>query len=162
MVQLKLESFQYYFQQCSQIWVFSGSSRPEMFCEKVFLEMSQNSQKNTCARAAFWKKFIKKRLWHRCFPVNFAKILRAPFLQNTSGRLLLHFESCFVWKFKCFDSGNGNNEWSSNSYVIKNVCKFNVPSIKRGVFEYFLQQYSEADKVTYRSNCVTGLFPFDM
>ena len=25
-----------------------------------------------------------------CFPVNFAKFLRAPFLQNTSGRLLLN------------------------------------------------------------------------
>ena len=33
--------------------------------------------------------FIKKRLWHRCFPVNFAKFLRAPSSQNTSGRLLL-------------------------------------------------------------------------
>ena len=33
--------------------------------------------------------FIKKGLWHRCFPVNFAKFLRAHFLQNTSGRLLL-------------------------------------------------------------------------
>ena len=29
--------------------------------------------------------FLKKRLWHRCFPVNFAKFLRTPFLQNTSG-----------------------------------------------------------------------------
>ena len=28
---------------------------------------------------------LKKRLWHRCFPVNFAKFLRTPFLQNTSG-----------------------------------------------------------------------------
>ena len=28
--------------------------------------------------------------WHRCFPVNFAKFLRTPLLQNTSGRLLLH------------------------------------------------------------------------
>ena len=28
---------------------------------------------------------IKKRLWHKCFPVNFAKFLRTPFLQNTSG-----------------------------------------------------------------------------
>ena len=27
----------------------------------------------------------KKRLWHRCFPVNVAKFLRTPFLQNTSG-----------------------------------------------------------------------------
>ena len=33
----------------------------------------------------------KKRLWHRCFPVNFAKFLRAPFLQNTFGRLLRSF-----------------------------------------------------------------------
>ena len=32
---------------------------------------------------------IKKRLWHRCFPVNFAKFLRTSFSQNTSGRLLL-------------------------------------------------------------------------
>ena len=34
---------------------------------------------------------LQKRLWHRCFPVNFAKLLRTPFLQNTSGRLLLIF-----------------------------------------------------------------------
>ena len=27
---------------------------------------------------------IKKSLWHRCFPVNFAKFLRTSFLQNTS------------------------------------------------------------------------------
>ena len=27
----------------------------------------------------------KKRLWHKCFPVNFAKFLRTPFLKNTSG-----------------------------------------------------------------------------
>ena len=32
---------------------------------------------------------LKKRLWHSCFPVNFAKFLRTPFSQNTSGRLLL-------------------------------------------------------------------------
>ena len=32
---------------------------------------------------------FKKRLWYRCFPVNFAKYLITPFSQNTSGRLLL-------------------------------------------------------------------------
>ena len=37
---------------------------------------------------------LKKRLWHRCFPVNFAKFLRSPFLQNTSGRLLLDTDFC--------------------------------------------------------------------
>ena len=36
---------------------------------------------------------LKKRLWHRCFPVNFAKFLRTPFLQNTYGRLLLNGET---------------------------------------------------------------------
>ena len=28
---------------------------------------------------------LKKRLWHRCFPVNFAKFLKTPFLRNTCG-----------------------------------------------------------------------------
>ena len=32
---------------------------------------------------------LKKLLWHRCFPVSFAKFLRTVFSQNTSGRLLL-------------------------------------------------------------------------
>ena len=36
---------------------------------------------------------LEKRLWHRYFPVNFKKFLRASFLQNTSGRLLLMIES---------------------------------------------------------------------
>ena len=34
---------------------------------------------------------LEKRLWHRCFPVNFEKFLRTHILQNTSGRLLLQF-----------------------------------------------------------------------
>ena len=38
---------------------------------------------------------LKKSLWRRCFLVNFAKFLRAPFLQNTSGRLLLAVRSPF-------------------------------------------------------------------
>ena len=39
---------------------------------------------------------LESRLWHRCFPVNFAKFLRTAFLQNTSGRLLLS-----LWSFVC-------------------------------------------------------------
>ena len=46
--------------------------------------------------------FIKKRVWHRCFPVNCAKFLRTPFLQNNSGRLLQHLATVLkVWIF-CF------------------------------------------------------------
>ena len=33
---------------------------------------------------------LKKRLRHRCFPVNFPKFLRTSFLQNTPRRLLLN------------------------------------------------------------------------
>ena len=32
---------------------------------------------------------LKKRLRHKCFPVNFTKFLRTTFLQDTSGRPLL-------------------------------------------------------------------------
>ena len=36
---------------------------------------------------------LKKSLWHRCFPVNFANFLRTAFLKNTSGQLLLCFKT---------------------------------------------------------------------
>ena len=56
--------------------------------KKVFLEISQNSQEITCVRVSFLIKLqarpatlLKKRLWHRRFPVNFAKFLRTPFLK---------------------------------------------------------------------------------
>ena len=41
---------------------------------------------------------LKKRLWHWCFSVNFAKFLRTPFLQNTSERL--HLSLCYHLKMK--------------------------------------------------------------
>ena len=45
---------------------------------KVFLEISQNSQENTCARVSF---LIKLQAW--AIPVNFAKFLRTPFFYRT-------------------------------------------------------------------------------
>ena len=91
--------------------------------EKVFLEMSQNSQKNTCARAALWKKFIKKRLWHRCFPVNFAKILRAPFLQNTWTAASCHCSQILIilrGLCPCFDHSQGDLKWDSCFHICLN------------------------------------------
>ena len=49
-------------------------------CQSLFFN------KVVCLRPA---TLLKKRLWHWCFPVNFVKFLRAPFLQNTSGQMLL-------------------------------------------------------------------------
>ena len=71
---------------------------------KVFLDISQNLQKNACVWVSFLielqdetRNFIKKealallkrRLWHRCFPVNFAKFLRTTFFTEHLLWLLL-------------------------------------------------------------------------
>ena len=44
---------------------------------KVFLEISQNLRENTCALG--YATLLKKRLWHRCFPVILVKFTRASF-----------------------------------------------------------------------------------
>ena len=48
-------------------------------CQSLFLIKLQASHETLLIR----------RLWHKCFPVNFAKYLRTPILQNTSEQLLL-------------------------------------------------------------------------
>ena len=57
---------------------------------KILINFS-NFTGNTCAKPLFNKaarlkacSFVKKRLQHRYFSVNFGKYLRTPFLQNTS------------------------------------------------------------------------------
>ena len=58
--------------------------------KKMFLKTYQNTQENTYTGVFFDKlQALKEDLQHRCFPVNFAKLLRAPFLQNASEQMLL-------------------------------------------------------------------------
>ena len=71
--------------------------------QKVFIEVLQNSQEKTCARVFFLIKlqtldlsFLKKRLSHRSFPVNFAKFLGTPFLTEHLWWLLLFKVCCIV------------------------------------------------------------------
>ena len=50
--------------------------------------MSYRSSHPKCSvRKGVLRKFA--RAWHRCFPMNFEKFLRTPFLKNTSWRMLL-------------------------------------------------------------------------
>ena len=64
------------------------SIRPEVFCKKgVLRNFTKFTGKHLCARDSFLMKvqarpatLLKKSLWHRRFPVNFAKFLRTPFL----------------------------------------------------------------------------------
>ena len=73
------------------ISTFFGSSRREVFCEKsVPRNFSKFTGKHLCQslRPAI---LLKKRLWQRCFPVNFSKILRISFLTEQLRWLLLFF-----------------------------------------------------------------------
>ena len=78
----------------------------------MFLEVLQNSQENTCAKVSGLKPAIllKKRLWHKCFPVNFEKFLRAPFLQNTSWRLLLIIFIQVLGRSKIYENESENRQ----------------------------------------------------
>ena len=82
------------------------------FAKKVLLKILQNLQENTCARFSLLIKFfnkiflLKKRLWHRCFPVNFAIISRTPFFIEQLWWLLLNIRlqerkvSCLLTKIR--------------------------------------------------------------
>ena len=73
----------------------------------VLRNFAKITEKHLCQSLFFNKveglrsaTLLKKRLWHRCFPVNFEKFLRTPFLQNTSRRLRLE-EETFPNKIFC-------------------------------------------------------------
>ena len=73
------------------------SSRPEVFCKKgVLRNFAKFKGKHPCQRLFFNKvagfrpaTLLKKSLWHGCFPLNFAKFLRTPFVTEHLRWLLL-------------------------------------------------------------------------
>ena len=64
------------------------SCQPEVFCKKGLLEnFAKFTGKHLCQNLFFNKvaglrcaTLLKEKLWNRCFPGNFAKFLRTPFL----------------------------------------------------------------------------------
>ena len=48
----------------------------KLLCQSLFVNKAEGLSPAT---------LLRKRVWHRCFPVNFVKFLRTPFSQNTSG-----------------------------------------------------------------------------
>ena len=96
------------FQNTSNFIKF-GSSRPEVFCKKgvprnltKFTEKRQYQSLFLNKVAGQACNFIKKRLWCRCFPVNFVKFLRTPFLIEHLCWMLLQIEVYFT----CYSSQN--------------------------------------------------------
>ena len=83
-----------YFQQKGQIKNKIQKQAPEMFCKEGVPRNFAKFKGKLLYQSLFSNKvaaatLLKKKLWHRCFPVNFPTFLRTPFLQNISGRLLL-------------------------------------------------------------------------
>ena len=81
------------------------SSRPEVFCKKgVLTSFTKLTGKHRCQSLFFCKShlflrpatLLKQRLWRKCFPVNFAKFLRTPFLTEHLRWLLLN-EEILTW-----------------------------------------------------------------
>ena len=80
------------------LWIICRSSHWRCSLRKgVLRSFLKFTGKHLCKSLLFNKvaglrpaTLLKKKLWHRCFPMNFAKFLRTPFLRNTSGRLLLY------------------------------------------------------------------------
>ena len=73
------------------------SSRSEVFCKKGVLRNFTKFPGKHRRQSLFFNKvaglrpvtLLKKRLWHRCFPVNFVKLLRTPFIIEHFWWLLL-------------------------------------------------------------------------
>ena len=78
-------------------WYLSRRSHRRCSVREVVLRnFTKFTRKHLCHSLFFNKvaglrpaTLLKKRLQYRCFPVNFVKFLRTPFLQKTSRRLLL-------------------------------------------------------------------------
>ena len=72
---------------CSLSMPLFRSSRPELFCRKGALRnFAKFTGKHLCQSLFFDKveglrpaTLLKRRVWHRCFPVNFRKFLKTPF-----------------------------------------------------------------------------------
>ena len=121
------------------------SSRPEVFCKKgVLWNFAKFIGKYLCQSLflinlqAAPATLLKMRPWGRYFPVDFAKFLRTPFLQNYSGRLLLTilvfcYENIFhyfpllhkAWKISVYTF-----EASTNNCSSKNRCSNIFSQIK--------------------------------
>ena len=114
------------------------SSRPEVFCKKGVLgnfvkftgkHLCQSHFSNNVAGLSP-ATLLKKRPWHRCLPVNFAKILRTPFSKNTSRRLLLQGGNGRYVQFTIVFILTWGMSYSSKK---KGKQQAGVPILKQGV-----------------------------
>ena len=117
------------------------SSRPEVFCKKVVLRnFAKFTGKHLCQSLFFIKveglgpaTLLKKRLWYRCFFVNFAKFLRTTFLIEHLRWLLLFIDGAIPLR---------NFEFR----------KKNVPLLTKDFFSQSFQSFSRKGELCKKCN----------
>ena len=75
------------------VFINYRSSRTELFYKKYVLQNFAKLTGKHLYQSLLFNKVagfkpatsLKRRLWHRCFPVNLTKLLRAPFERTTPG-----------------------------------------------------------------------------
>ena len=65
------------------------SSHLEVFCQKGDLRNFTKFMGKYLYQSLFFNKVADLRLWHRCFPVNFVKLLKTTFFIDNLWWLLL-------------------------------------------------------------------------
>ena len=102
----------------------------------MFLRISQNSLENTCTRICFLTKLqaapttlLKKRLWHSCFPENFANFSRKPFLKKPTlvAASILYLNYCYNLNL-CLSKLSTFPKQQYSYYKISNICLFCLQS----------------------------------
>ena len=98
-----------------KLFFMEAATRGALWKKSALVNFTKFTGKHLC-QSLFFKKLaglraatsLKKKLRHKCFPVNLAKFLRTPYLQNTSARLLLILFAAFFLYFtsKIFVSKN--------------------------------------------------------
>ena len=64
-----------------------------------------------------------KRLQHRCFPVNFEKLLRTSFLPTTSGGVGVYLLKCFTFRSL---TNSYLTVWSFSILMAKTICAISI------------------------------------
>ena len=133
------------------------SSSTEVFCTKSVLKNFGKIHRTIPVPESFFNKVAdfrratlsKKRLWHRCFPVNFAKFLKTPFLTDHLRWLLLN-----QWKQLWIIT----KKISVRVGFIFKVCltilgRYVLKSYKNFLFEYNYYFINNQYVVTFLSKC---------
>ena len=130
------------------------SSRLEVFCRNgVVKNFAKFTGKHLCQSLFFNKvaglrpaTLLKKRLWHRCFPVNFAKLLRTPsftkylwwlLLNHYNGKVLLLHRSSWRKIIMCHIM---HLKVSFRFFVVSGYSFFKL-CLKKMVYYFFIMSW---------------------